>query len=78
MTILLDRILAILEEKTDVKIDPDEPFGHLPIDSITMAELVVQVEKEFKIRADERMLEVGSVRELAELIERLIAAGPKR
>lgn len=70
MADVLARIVKIVEQQLEVAVDPDEPFGRLPIDSIMMAEMMMFIESEFKIRADERMLDVGSLRELAHYIER--------
>ena len=71
MPSVLSRIAAIVQAKVEVVVDPDERIGRLPIDSITMAEILLEIEREFKIRADDGMLDVATVRELASYVEEL-------
>ena len=71
MSSVLSRIEAIVQAKVEVDVDPDDLIVRLPIDSITMAEIMLEIEREFKIRADDRMLDVATVRELASFVEEL-------
>lgn len=71
MSSVLSRIEAIVQAKVEVDVDPDDLIVRLPIDSITMAEIMLEIEREFKIRADDRMLDVATVRELASYVEEL-------
>ena len=69
-TVLAD----LIQKKTGVRPQPDDSFATLEVDSLAMAELTAEVEKEFEIRVREDVMDVTTVGELAAYIERQMAA----
>ena len=68
---ILDRLLEIFRGKLGPVAKPDADFAEMEIDSLALAEISVVVEQEFQVRLSDRVLEVGTIRELAELIAEL-------
>ena len=63
------RLAELIRTKTGVMPRSDDPLASLRIDSLSMAELTVEVERAFGIRVEEDILDVETVAELAEYIE---------
>lgn len=63
-----DKVKAILAAKTKSPVLPDSTFDSLGLDSLAMAEVLFDIETAFGIRADERLLDVQSVREIIALV----------
>lgn len=68
---ILDRLLQIFRGKLGPLVQPDADFAEMEIDSLALAEISVVVEQEFHVRLSDRVLEVSTIRELAELIAEL-------
>lgn len=68
---ILDRLVELFRAKFGPHVSPDNDFADLEIDSLALVELSLQVEQEFHVRLNERVLDVSSLHELAELIEEL-------
>jgi len=63
------KLAELIRGKTGVMPRSSDTFASLKIDSLSMAELTVEVEKAFGIRVEEDVLDVETVAELAEYIE---------
>lgn len=77
MTTTFDRLCAILLK--DYKLTPDQltadaPLEALGIDSLGVAELLFNVEDEFKISLPPEPVELLTIGDVAQFIDRLIAA----
>lgn len=59
-----DRIFNILREKFSMESTKDTPLAALGVDSLGMAELTVDLEKQFSIKVDEDILGIETVGEL--------------
>lgn len=59
-----DKVKAILAAKTKSPVLPDSTFDSLGLDSLAMAEVLFDIETTFRIRADERLLDMQSVGEI--------------
>lgn len=77
MTTTFDRLCAILLK--DYKLTPDQltadaPLEALGIDSLGVAELLFNVEDEFKISLPPEPVELVTIGDIAQFIDRLIVA----
>jgi len=74
----LDRLAHLIHDRFDVAvalIDPDAPFASYNLDSLTVAELMFEIDDAFQVTVpDEAATTVRTLRELALLIDGLPAA----
>lgn len=70
-------LLDLIQAKTGVRPQRADTFESLPIDSLAMAELTVEIENAFGIRVGEDVMDVTSIAELIAYIERQMAACDK-
>ena len=76
MTTTFDRLCAILQK--DYKLAPDQlrldaPLEDLGIDSLGVADLLFNVEDEFKISLPPEPVQLLTIGDVAEFIDRLVA-----
>ncbi|RMF41519.1 MAG: acyl carrier protein [Planctomycetota bacterium] len=64
MDVLADRILGMLEAKFGQRPTLEDPLAFIGVDSITMAELTVELEKAFDIKVDDDVVQLETVGEL--------------
>ncbi|GIW99239.1 MAG: hypothetical protein KatS3mg111_2572 [Pirellulaceae bacterium] len=64
-----EKILKRLEAKFGHRPQRDDPLAFIGVDSIGMAELTVELEKEFGVRVEDDILAVETVGELIEYVE---------
>jgi acyl carrier protein len=67
-----ERVVSIVREKTPHPVSLDSTFESVGLDSLAMAEIVFEIESEFKINADDRLLDLKSLREVSEYILRAL------
>lgn len=74
----LDKLTHLIHDKFGVElavIDPDAPFASYDLDSLTVAELMFEIDDEFHVTVpDEAAHTVTTLRQLATLIDGLPAA----
>jgi len=63
-----EKILAIVRAKIPGPISLDSTFDSLGLDSLAMAEVVFDIENTFQIRTDERLLNLRTIREVADYV----------
>lgn len=68
MEAILYRLVELFQMRLGRDVSPDDDFADLDVDSLTLVELSLTVEQEFHVRLNDRVLEVNSLRELAELV----------
>lgn len=68
MDVLEQTLLDQLEEKFGVRPQLSDSLALLGVDSIGMAELTVDIEKQFGIRVDDEVLSVETVQNLVDYI----------
>jgi acyl carrier protein len=77
----LDRLTHLIHDKFGVAlevIDPDAPFATYEMDSLTVAELMFEIDDAFHVTVpDEAATTVTTLRQLAVLIDGLSAAPQK-
>ncbi len=64
-----EKLAELIRVKTGIWPRADDSLASLKIDSLSMAELTVEVEKAFGIRVEEDVLDVETVGELVNYIE---------
>ena len=81
MTTTFERLCAILQKDYKLALDQltaDAPLEALGIDSLGVAELLFNVEDEFKINLPPEPVQLLTIGDVAQFIDRLIAAQPRR
>jgi len=77
----LDRLSALIHDKFGVAPDliaPDAPFASYNLDSLTVAELMFEIDDAFHVTVpDEAATTVTTLRELAALIDGLPVSAPR-
>ena len=72
----LQTIQNMMVEQFDLKAEdltPDAPLGALGLDSLSIIEFMFHVEDEFKIKLPNEMVEIKTLRDIANVVERLMA-----
>jgi acyl carrier protein len=76
----LDRLTHLIHDKFGVAreaIDPDAPFASYDLDSLTVAELMFEIDDAFHVTVpDHAATTVTTLHQLAELIDALLAGAP--
>ena len=68
-----DRLLASLTEKFGGHPELSDGLAYIGVDSVGMAELTVDIEKDFGIRVQDDIVSVDTVQELADYIRERLA-----
>jgi acyl carrier protein len=71
-----DKLLASLTEKFGGTPELSDGLAFIGVDSVGMAELTVEIEKDFGIRVKDDIVGVDTVQELADYIRERLAASP--
>ena len=61
---ITEQVIAIVRTKTPHPVTADSTLDSVGLDSLAMAEIIFEIESQFKIRADERLLDLRSFREV--------------
>jgi acyl carrier protein len=72
----LQTIQTMMCERFDLKAEnlaPDAPLDSLGLDSLSVIEFMFHVEDEFKIKLPNEMVEIKTLRDIANVVERLVA-----
>ena len=56
------------------ELQPNRPLQELGVDSLGISEVMFKLEDEFDIRMDDERVPIGTVREIADIVDRLILA----
>jgi acyl carrier protein len=76
-------VQELIAESAEVpleKLDPQRPLQELDVDSLTVLEVMFDLEEKFKIKMPEERVPVRTVQDIADLVDRLVAEqspGPK-
>ena len=68
MEAIEDSLIAKLAEKFGGQPQPDDSLQLIGVDSVGMAELTFEIEKQFGIEVDDSILDVDTVQDLANYI----------
>ncbi len=75
MDVLTDKVLGLLESKFGQRPSLDDPLAFIGVDSISMAELTVEIEKIFGIRVEDDVVQIETVGELVAYIQQRVDGG---
>ncbi len=67
-----EKLADLIQQKMGRRPKTDDTLDSLGVDSLAMAELTLDIETQFAIRVDEDVIDVISVAELVDYIERRI------
>ena len=70
-------VIELLQTKFGTRLTREDPLTLLDLDSLSMAEFSVELERAFGVRVDEKILEARTVGELSEYIRSLRQRGPQ-
>lgn len=73
-----ERLFDLLQEKTGRRPSLSDSFADLGIDSLTMAELLCELETRFGVRTDESVLDLADISELCAYISDLSRQSSRR
>jgi acyl carrier protein len=65
---IAERVRTIVAAKTNGVVSPQATFDELGLDSLAMAEMVFEIENAFKIRTDERLLDLHSIGQVTDYV----------
>jgi acyl carrier protein len=69
MTVTEQQLLQIVTASLGRPARPSDTWADLGVDSLGMAEMMTEVERTFDVRLDERVFEVESIAEMAQLLD---------
>ena len=73
----LEIVQRVMVEELDLDISdlqPDRPLEQLGVDSLSIIEVMFKLEDEFDIRMGDERVPISTVREIADVVDRLILA----
>ena len=74
----IEQLKQLIHQEYDIDpgtVDPDQPFASYNVDSLTLAELLFAIEDKFHVVVpDEALATVATLRELAAMLDGLLAA----
>jgi acyl carrier protein len=74
ITDVQETVAQLIQRKTGREPQNGDSLATLEIDSLAMAELTVELEQTFGVRVEEDILDVQTLQELSEYVDRKIAA----
>lgn len=66
---VLNQVISVIQAKSDFPVTVDATLESLGLDSISLAEITLDLEQKFNIQADEALLDANSVAEVASYVE---------
>lgn len=75
MTPIQAQILQVIASKTEGRPALEDRIDQLGIDSLTMAEMIYDLESTFQIQTDDELLDLVTLKELCAYIEARIPSG---
>ncbi len=77
---MIQELIAASAEVPVENLDPNRPLEELNVDSLTVLEVMFDIEDKFKIKMPEERVPIKTVQDIADLVDRLVAqqsGGPK-
>lgn len=75
MDAIEEKLLANFEEKFGSRPELDDGLAFLGVDSVGMAELTIEIERDFQVKVDDQIVQVDTVKDLADYIRERVASG---
>ena len=76
----LETIQRMMSEQFDLKpetLAPDAQLETLGLDSLSVIEFMFNIEDEFKIKLPEQRIEIKTIKDIADVVDRMIAEQPR-
>jgi len=73
---VIQQLIAAAAEVPVESLDPNRPLQELNVDSLTVLEVMFDIEDKFKIKMPEERVPIRTVRDIADLVDRLVALRP--
>jgi acyl carrier protein len=70
---VIQQLIAASAEVPVESLDPHRPLEELNVDSLTVLEVMFDIEEKFKIKMPEERVPIKTVQDIADLVDRLIA-----
>lgn len=71
----LETIRQLIAAEADVKLEdlePDRPLEELGVDSLTVLEVMFQIEDTFGVKMPDERVPIRTVKDIADLVDRLV------
>jgi acyl carrier protein len=75
---LVQQLIAASAEVPLENLDPDRALEELNVDSLTVLEVMFDIEEKFAIKMPEERVPIRTVRDIANLVDRLVAQQSRR
>jgi acyl carrier protein len=75
---LVQQLIAASAEMPLENLDPDRALEELNVDSLTVLEVMFDIEEKFAIKMPEERVPIRTVRDIANLVDRLVAQQSRR
>jgi acyl carrier protein len=70
---VIQQLIAASAEVPVESLDPNRPLEELNVDSLTVLEVMFDIEDKFNIKMPEERVPIRTVRDIADLVDRLVA-----
>jgi acyl carrier protein len=70
---VIQQLIAASAEVPVESLDPNRPLDELNVDSLTVLEVMFDIEDKFGIKMPEERVPIRTVRDIADLVDRLVA-----
>jgi len=70
---VIQQLIAASAEVPVESLDPTRPLDELNVDSLTVLEVMFDIEDKFGIKMPEERVPIRTVRDIADLVDRLVA-----
>jgi acyl carrier protein len=70
---VIQELIAASAELPIETLDPNRPLEDLKVDSLTVLEVMYEIEDKFKIKMPEERVPIRTLQDIAELVDRLVA-----
>ena len=70
---VIQQLIAASAEVPVESLDPNRPLEELNVDSLTVLEVMFDIEDRFEIKMPEERVPIRTVRDIVDLVDRLVA-----
>ena len=70
---VIQQLIAASAEVPVDSLDPNRPLDELNVDSLTVLEVMFDIEEKFNIKMPEERVPIRTVQDIADLVDRLVA-----
>jgi acyl carrier protein len=70
---VIQQLIAASAEVPLETLDPNRPLAELNVDSLTVLEVMFDIEDKFNIKMPEERVPIRTVQDIADLVDRLVA-----